>query len=133
VLEQTAISLPVEKRQYGIFVSPINDRSLLSSASFVLAIKAKVPTNDLRGYLPDHIKVGSVDTIRDLVNNQLTGIGLTPLPMAPREINYQAGFVYFELNTDSEIWQNLTKSAGFAFHIAGELPELAVEFWAVRH
>lgn len=133
VLEQTAMSLPVEKRQYGIFVSPINDRSMLSSASFVLAIKAKVPTNDLRGYLPDHIKVGSVDTIRDLVNNQLTGIGLTPLPMAPREISYQAGFVYFELNTDSEIWQNLTKSAGFAFHIAGELPELAVEFWAVRH
>lgn len=132
VLEQTAISLPVEKRQYGIYVSPITDRSLLESTRLILAIKAKMPTNELKTYLPDHLKIGSVDTIRDLVNNQLTGVTITSLAIAPREITYHAGFVYFELDSNSDHWKNLMKSAGFAFHIAGELPELDVEFWAIR-
>ncbi len=132
VLEQTAISMPIEKRQYGIYVSPISDRSLLDETRLILAIKAQMSTNELKSYLPDHLKIGSVDTIRDLVNNQLTGVTVSALPMAPREITYHAGYVYFELEQSSEHWQNIVKSAGFAFHIAGELPELDVEFWAIR-
>jgi len=132
VLEQTAIALPVEKRQYGIYVSPISDRSLLNQTRLILAVKAKMPTNELKSYLPDHLKIGSVDTIRDLVNNQLTGVTVNSLAMAPREITYHAGYVYFELDDTSDHWKNLKKSAGFAFHIAGELPELNVEFWAIR-
>lgn len=132
VLEQTAISLPVEKRQYGIHVSRIADRSLLTQARFVIAINADLPSDQLREYLPNHIKIGSVETIRDLVNNQLTGITLSALAVAPREIPYHAGFIYFELDTKGEQWQSLQSSAGFAFHIAGELPQLAVEFWGIR-
>lgn len=132
VLEQTAIALPVEKRQFGIYVSPISDRSLLNDTRLILAVKAKMPTTELKSYLPDHLKIGSVDTIRDLVNNQLTGITVNSLAIAPREITYHAGFVYFELDDSSEHWKNLKKSAGFAFHIAGELTELEIEFWAIR-
>jgi type VI secretion system protein ImpJ len=132
VLEQTAISLPIEKRQYGIYVSPITDRSLIESTRLILAIKANMPTADLKTYLPDHLKIGSVDTIRDLVNNQLTGITINALPLAPREITYHAGYVYFELDNTNEYWKNLKKSAGFAFHIAGDLSELEIEFWAIR-
>ncbi|MBX2809966.1 MAG: type VI secretion system baseplate subunit TssK [Cellvibrionaceae bacterium] len=132
VLEQTAIALPVEKRQYGIYVSPIADHSLLDGSRFVLAIKASMTTQELKQYLPDHLKIGSVDTIRDLVNNQLTGVTISTLPMAPREITYQSGFVYFELDQNSEHWGNVKHSAGFAFHIAGELSELNIEFWAIR-
>ncbi len=132
VLEQTALSLPVEKRQYGIYVSPISDRSLFENSRFILAIKANMPTVELKTYLPDHLKIGSVDTIRDLVNNQLTGVKVNTLPLAPREITYHAGYVYFELDEQSEHWKNLQRSGGFAFHIAGELAELDVEFWAIR-
>jgi type VI secretion system protein ImpJ len=132
VLEQTAISLPVEKRQYGIFVSPIADRSLLENTRFIIAVKADMPTTELKSYLPDHLKIGSVDTIRDLVNNQLTGITVNSLPLAPREITYHAGYVYFELDDASEHWKNVSKSAGFAFHVAGELAEFDLEFWAIR-
>ncbi|MGH1470068.1 MAG: type VI secretion system baseplate subunit TssK [Cellvibrionaceae bacterium] len=132
VLEQTAISIPVEKRQYGIHVSRLTDRSLLTQARFVIAINADLPSDKLREYLPNHIKIGSVETIRDLVNNQLTGITLSALPVAPREIPYHAGFIYFELDAKGEQWQSLQTSGGFAFHIAGDLPQLAVEFWGIR-
>lgn len=132
VLEQTAIQMTVEKRQYGIYVSPINDSSLIGDSRFVLAIRASMQTNTLKEYLPSHVKIGSVNTIRDLVNNQLTGVPINALPIAPREITYHSGFVYFELDQSSDHWQNMKGAAGFAFHIAGELTELEVEFWAIR-
>jgi type VI secretion system protein ImpJ len=132
VLEQTALSLPVEKRQYGIYVAPITDFNLLTDSRFVLGVKSTIATNELKSYLPDHLKVGSVNTIRDLVNNQLSGVKVDALSIAPREITYHAGYVYFELDPKSEHWSNLKNAAGFAFHIAGELPELELEFWAIR-
>lgn len=133
VLEQTAVSLQMEKRQYGIYVSRISDRSLLSQARFILAAKADISTDKIREHMPKHVKIGSVETIRDLVNNQLTGITLSPLPVAPREIPYTAGYVYFELNPHGDQWQSLTSSGGFAFHVAGELPSLTLEFWGIRN
>ncbi|VAW45387.1 Uncharacterized protein ImpJ/VasE [hydrothermal vent metagenome] len=132
VLEQTAIALPVDKRQYGVYVSRISDRNLLTQARFILAIHAEMSTVKLREYLPSHIKIGSPETIRDLVNNQLTGITLTSLPVAPREIPYQTGYVYFQLDEHGDQWQSLKSSGGFAFHIPGDLPKLGIEFWAIR-
>jgi len=133
VLEQTAVPLPVEERQYGIFVARIVDRTLLKQARFVLAAKADLPTEALREQLGTLIKAGAVETIRNLVNNQLPGIGLTALPVAPREIPYHAGFVYFELDSRCEQWQQLKNAGGFAFHVAAELPSLELELWAIRH
>lgn len=132
VLEQKAIALPVEDRQYGIRVSRPADRSLLSQARFVLAARADMGTEALREQLPEAIKVGSVESIRNLVNNQLPGIPVKALPMAPREIPYHAGNVYFELDSSSELWKELRKSGGFAFHLAGDWPGLKLEFWAIR-
>ncbi|MGK0441362.1 MAG: type VI secretion system protein ImpJ [Pseudohongiellaceae bacterium] len=133
VMEQTAIALPVEARQYGIYVSRIADRTLLAQARFILAINADMATEKLRSYLSNHIKVGSVETIRELVNNQLPGIAVTSLPVAPREIPYHAGYLYFELDTQSEQWQSLHNSGGFSFHISRETNDLSIEFWAIRH
>lgn len=133
VLEQTAVSLPVEDRQYGIRVARIADRALLKQARFVIAARADLATEALREQLPSLIKVGAVETIRDLVNNQLPGIGLSTLPVAPREIPYHAGCVYFELDAGGEPWQQLRNSGGFAFHVAGELPNFQLELWAIRH
>lgn len=132
VLEQTAISMPVEERQYGIRVARISDRNLLSNSRFILAIKADVSTDVIRDQLPDHTKIGAVETIRDLVNNQLPGVGLTALPVAPREIPYHAGCVYFELDAQGSQWQQFRNAGGFAFHVAGEFPNLEMEFWAIR-
>jgi type VI secretion system protein ImpJ len=132
VLEQTAIAITVEKRQFGVYVARLADRSLLTQARFILAFKSALPIDTLRGYIPTHLKIGSVETIRDLVNNQLSGITVSALATAPREITYHAGFIYYELDAQGDLWRNLQKSGGFAFHLAGDLPELAMEFWAIR-
>ncbi|MBI3898991.1 MAG: type VI secretion system baseplate subunit TssK [Gammaproteobacteria bacterium] len=132
VLERTAIPLTLEQRQYGIRVARVTDRSLLHQGRFVLAVKADASTDDVRDRVPTHMKVGTVETIRDLVNNQLPGIELTVLPIAPREIPYHAGSVYFELGRNSDYWQKLKQSGGLALHVTGDFPGLDINLWAIR-
>ncbi|QBZ87269.1 type VI secretion system baseplate subunit TssK [Pseudomonas viciae] len=133
VLEQHAIELQLQVRQYGITVSPVQDLSLLDSASFVLAASANCDGEELRHRLPSHLKVGSVERIRQLVNLHLPGIKLRPLPVAPRQIAFHANKTYFILEPSSEDLAQLKRSAGFAFHVSGDFAELELNFWAIRN
>ena len=132
VLEQSAISLELVERKYGIRVSPINDRSLIDSATFVLAVKASLPVEQLRSTFPSQVKIAPVERIRDLVNAQLPGIALQSLPVTPRQIPYHSGYAYFQLDKTSEFWRELRQSGGFALHLGGDFPGLEIEFWAIR-
>jgi type VI secretion system protein ImpJ len=76
--------------------------------------------------------MGPVERIRDLVNLHLPGVTLRSLPVAPREIPYHAGYSYFELDTNHDLWRQLNNSGGLAMHISGDFPELRLEFWAIR-
>ncbi|EKE75638.1 type VI secretion system baseplate subunit TssK [Gallaecimonas xiamenensis] len=132
VLEQTAVALKLEEAQFGIKVAPLTDKSMLSSAQLVLAVKADLTTEDIRRRLPTQIKLGPVEHIRDLVNNHLPGIGVSALPVAPRQIPYHAGYHYFLLDSQSERWAQLKQSGGLALHVSGNFPSLALELWAIR-
>lgn len=132
VLEQGAIPIPIKERKYGVSVTTIPDRSLYNTASFVLAASADMPNENLRNYFPAQVKIGPVEQIRDLVNSQLPGIAINSLPVAPRQIPYHSGYVYFELDRSSALWGQLANSGGIAFHVGGEFPGLKMEFWAIR-
>ena len=133
VMEQTAIPIELQDRKYGIRVAIIPDVELQRTAQFVLAVAAQMPGDALRARFPTQVKIGTVERIRDLVNLQLPGVTLRPLPVAPRQIPYHAGYNYFELETrGNDMWKQLESSGGLAMHIAGDFPELELEFWAVR-
>jgi type VI secretion system protein ImpJ len=132
VLEQSAIPIPIESKKFGISVAVVNDRGLYASAVFILAARADMPAEELRRRFPAQLKIGPVEKIRDLVNLQLPGVPVHPMPVAPRQIPFHAGFVYFELDQANELWAQLKSSGGVALHLAGEFPGLSLEFWAIR-
>jgi len=99
---------------------------------FILAARADLPAEELRRRFPTQLKIGPVERIRDLVNVQLPGVAVHAVPVAPRQIPYHAGFVYFELDQSNDLWAQLETSGGLAMHVAGEFPGLALEFWAIR-
>lgn len=132
VLEQNAVAIPIEPRKYGVSVAQIADKRLLTSASFVLAAKASVPPESVRRHFPTQAKLGPVEEIRQLVNSALPGVGLRPLPVAPRQVPYHAGVVYFELDGKSPYWKQMTTSGGLAVHVSGDFPDLEMELWAIR-
>ncbi|ANC00684.1 MULTISPECIES: type VI secretion system baseplate subunit TssK [Pseudomonas] len=132
LIDSKAVAIPIVEKAYGVHVAMLADRSLLDSASFILVVRADVPGETLRSRFGQQSKIGSVEHIRDLVNLQLPGIGLLPLPVAPRQIPFHAGSTYFELDRGSEHWKQLQHSGGFAFYVAGEFPGLNLAFWAIR-
>lgn len=132
VLERSAVPIELQTRAYGLRVAAIPDSDLVKTARFVLAAKAQLQPERLQASLPTLMKIGPVERIRDLVNLNLPGIALRSLPVAPRQIPYHAGFLYFELDRAGDLWKVTEQSRALAMHIAGEFPGLELEFWAVR-
>jgi len=132
VLERSAISLPLAQKKFGISVATVSDTALFDDAVFVLAARADVPADELRTRFPLHMKLGPVEKIRDLVNLQLPGIGMQPMAVAPRQIPYHAGSVYFEIDRAGELWRQLQISGAIAVHQSGEFAGLQLELWAIR-
>lgn len=132
VIGTPANAIPLEQRKHGIQVATISDKSLLTSAMFVLAVNADVPVEAMRRSFPAQIKIGPVEKIRDLVNRALPGIGIEALPVAPRQIPFHAGVTYFALDTKSALWKELQNSGGLAMHVGAKFPNLEMDFWAIR-
>jgi type VI secretion system protein ImpJ len=131
-IDSNAIQIDLVDRKHGVRTAVVNDLELVRTASFVLAVNARVPAEQLRQHFPAQTKIGPIDKIKDLVNLQLPGIALRPLPVAPRQLPFHAGYYYFELDRNSDLWGQLEHNGSVAMHIAGEFPGLELEFWAIR-
>lgn len=132
VLETSAVEIPLQERSHGVRVGPIMDRNLLRAGQFVLTVMADMPAEHIRRLFPNQVKIGAVEHIRELVNVALPGIVVRPLPVAPRQIPFHAGAVYFELDRGSPHWQQMQTSGGFAIHVSGDFPSLKLALWAIR-
>jgi len=129
---QTAVSLNLADTKCGIRVPAITDRCMLSTATYVLAVRADVPEEIIRTRLPAQLKIGPVERIRQLVNAAMPGIALKVLPVAPRQIPFRSETVYFQLENHSVFWKELQNSGVFDIHVGVDFPGLEFEFWAIR-
>lgn len=132
VFDESALRLPLKAYKYGLHIVSLQEHKVLQYKRFILAVRAEMPSEELRQLFPAHIKLGPAEKIKDLVNLQLPGIGLSTLPVAPRQIPYHSEFVYFELNTHSELWSALEQSSGLALHVGRNFPGMQLELWAIR-
>lgn len=132
VTERKAIRIPLEQKNYGIWIGQIGDRSIFTGCRLILVATASVQSENMSREFPVRTKVGPVEQIRDLVNLQLPGIPLRPVNVVPRELPVLRNGFYFELDQTAELWTRLKNSAAFAFHVSGDYPDLHMEFWAVR-
>jgi type VI secretion system protein ImpJ len=132
VLGQSAVAIPIEPKKYGLSVAMVTDRTLLGTAGFVLAVRSDMPSEELRKRIPEQLKIGPVEKIRELVNLQLPGIALQAIAVAPRQLPHEAGVQYFELDQSGDLWGELKVSGRIALHAGDELPGLRMELWANR-
>ena len=129
---ERAIAIPIQERQFGFRIALVEDRSLLVNSRFVLAAQASLDAQTLRNRFPAQVKIGPVEKIQELVKLALPGVALRPMPTAPLEIPYHAGFDYFELDRTGDFWKQLATGGGFGLHIGGDFPDLKLELWAIR-
>ena len=132
ILEQRIIRIDLSKKDSATYVAQTPNIQILETADFVLAVKADMPNETLRHKLPSTMKISTVEQIAELVAYHLPGVKLNALSVAPRELPYHNGYVYFELDKQTEIWERFDDSSGMAFHIAGDFPNINLEFWAIK-
>ena len=129
---EVAVPITLKKRKYGFYKAAIEDNTLLSSAMFVLAVNANIPSEELRKHFPTQVQTGPVETIDNMARHALPGIRLRPLAVAPRQIPFHTGVVYFELDNTDDTWQELQTSGAIAMHVSADIPGLEMELWAIR-
>jgi len=132
VLEENSISLAIEQRKYGIQVVKIKDKNMLKTSQFIFAISADASTEKIKTTLMTNLKMGSIETVRELVNYHLVGFKINPLSSPPREIPYRVNHLYFQIELTNENRIELERSGGFAFHLSTELPNVTYALWSIR-
>lgn len=132
VMVETAINIELKRKRGDVYKADVPDKDLFDDAYWVLAIKADMPTEEIRTLLPQQAKIGTTDQIADLVKLQIPGVAMSTLPQAPREIPFHAGFQYFELERRGDMWKQIRDSGALALHAGGNFPGIAFELWAIR-
>lgn len=132
VLDKSVVPLKVQESKQGIKIALITDRSLFDNSDWIVAVKAGMGVDLLRSRFLAQAKIGPVEKIRDLIASQLPGIKLESLPVAPPEVPYHPGFLYFRLDKGSPFFQQMRESAGFAFYLSPDIPDPLLECWVIR-
>lgn len=131
VLVPRAQNLPLFFTE-GTWVATINDPTLLQSSKLVLAVRARMPYDQVQRQFVQQSKIAATSKIRDVVSVQVPGIPIRTLTAAPRQLPYHEGYVYFELEKNAAAWQDVVKTGALALHISGTFPDLDLQLWAIR-
>ena len=132
VLVRSAQSLKLTEKAYGMYLSSVDPTDLQAFSSLVLAVSASIPADQLAQSFSAHAKLAASDRLPELVRMHLPGITLRVLPVPPRQIPFNAGFVYFQVEPQGTHWEHLRKHGGIGLHVATTFANLRMELWGIR-
>ncbi|MFT4172426.1 MAG: type VI secretion system baseplate subunit TssK [Rhodocyclaceae bacterium] len=131
VLERGARRIELHEQQHGIRLASVDPAHISRYANFVLAVGAQMPSDALSRTFPTQAKLAPSGMIADLLRLHLPGIPLLALPVPPRQIPFNAGYVYFELSREHPLWGQVEQYGGLALHVAGAFPDMQLELWGI--
>ncbi len=132
LLVRSAQSIELQVKQHGMHLASLDPAELRSFNSLVLAVSASMPTDQLAQLFPAHAKLAPADRLPELVRLHLPGIVLRVLPVPPRQIPFNAGYVYFQVEPQGAMWEHMLTHGGIGLHVATQFPGLRMELWGVR-
>ncbi|ONG18628.1 type VI secretion system-associated protein [Escherichia coli] len=132
VLIRGAQRIPLEEGTYGILNAVVEPTELSDFSSLVLAVKAQMSADTLLQHFSAQTKIGPSERLPELIRSHLPGLVLQMLPVPPRQIPFQSGYIYYDIRRDGVLWEHIARYGGMAMHTAGEFPGLELELWGVR-
>lgn len=133
ILVRAGQMIVLKNKGQGVWAASVMPDELRSFSSLVLAVNAQMAADILAQQFSAQAKISAPQQLHELVRSHLPGLVLQNLPVPPRQIPYHAGSVYFELSRSGPFWERILQSGALALHVAGELPELRLELWGIRH
>ncbi|MCZ4294586.1 type VI secretion system baseplate subunit TssK [Vibrio sinaloensis] len=111
----------------------IKDTASVSNRRFVLSVKSNISSAELNELFPVAAKLSNNTRIVEIVRNGLSGIALSPLPVAPSELKPMQGVSYFEIDAADRMWLEMLENRdAIALHIDTRISELEVMLYALR-
>jgi len=132
VLERGAQRIELSEQPHGFRLAVVEPTEIQRFTTFVLGVFAQMPADVLQQQFAAQTKVGPSERLTDLIRSHLPGIPLQCLPVPPRQIPFNAGFIYFELMQNHPLWEQVSRFGGLSIHVAGNFPDLRLELWGVR-
>ncbi|VEA39202.1 type VI secretion protein [Salmonella enterica subsp. enterica] len=107
VLIRGAQRIELKEGSYDILNAVVAPSDLADFSTLVLAIKASMPTDVLLPTFcrPDQNR--AIDRLPELIRSHLPGLALQVLPVPPRQIPFQAGYIYYDIRREGALWDTL--------------------------
>ncbi|MGA7777843.1 MAG: type VI secretion system baseplate subunit TssK [Paraburkholderia sp.] len=132
VLVRSAQNIALIDAGYGMRNASIDPGEIRGFSALVLAVSAQMPPDALAQQFVTQAKVGPSERLPDLVRAHLPGIPMQAMPVPPRQIPFNSGYVYYEIARSGPLWDMVARHGGIALHVAGDFPSLQLQLWGVR-
>jgi len=132
VLVRSAQRIDLEDKGHGLRLAVVDTNTLAEFGSLVLAVTAHMPGEQLQNRFSTQSKLAPTDMINEIIRSHLPGLLIQAMPVPPRQIPFNAGYIYFEIVRTGPMWEHISKYGGLALHTAGEFPGLKLQLWGIR-
>jgi type VI secretion system protein ImpJ len=109
VLVRGAQPIPLTEQAHGIRTASMLPNELASYSSLVLAVGAQMSPELLQQQFLAQTKISQPQRLPELIRSHLPGLTMVPLPVPPRQIPYNSGFIYFELGRSGPFWEQIAR------------------------
>lgn len=131
-IDYSTMSVHLERTAQGFWVSKILANSILDKARLIIAVKADLPQGQLQEVFPNQAKIAGIEQIQDLIFSHLPGLPLIVLATIPSVLTYHPGFIYFEVQKTTYLWEALLRSGQIALHVPGEFTKFQMYCWLIK-
>ena len=111
----------------GRFESTQIPRHALENFTFYLAVDAKQDSVDWVPRFTQLCKLASPEQLETVVASGLPGVVMRHIQRLPQKIRVKSGYEYFQVSTDSELWDKVLQSQRFGVFCLGEFADATIE------
>ena len=126
------MELALERQSNGARVAAIHDHGLLDTGRFIVVVRSNGAREIGAAQIERRLKVCSMESLREIVALQLSGIRCTVVPVVPRGLPYYPDATYLEVDRTAALWEEVRSSGTLAVYMAGAEAAFDLRLWALR-
>jgi type VI secretion system protein ImpJ len=131
VVAEKYVEVPLTKRDDGMYLGKLEDRTLLRFEFFLAARGPNVPEAQIRDRLPKLSKIASWTQIASILNSAVNGAKLELEYRPPGALPVRNGSVYFKLTKTPEFWNDIAGTGTIAIYQPIEPAAVQLTLYAV--
>jgi type VI secretion system protein ImpJ len=131
VVAENFVEIPLSKRDDGMYLAQLEDRTILQYEFFLMATARDVPEATLRDRLPRLSKVASWKDISAILKSAVNGAKLELEYRPPGALPIRQGAVTFRLKKTPEFWNDIAGTGTIAIYQPLDPNAIEVALFAV--